>query len=264
MPSLEAVYQQLTSANVVTGKISDGIIKSNINDASQSIANAMYAIGFSLSEAEAVAAMQRSVAYDVKTRFQFKMNALSAGSPKAFWHLYEPNHIGQTGYRLFDLDVKGKQYKSVMAMEITFRPSKMLTPLAPPDKNGRTTRNRHTFPMKAVVFEFGKTITISPKNGRYLVFQGRGGTVFLGGPGKKVPRVIINTREQASFGALTKTAQAFFQMEAGAVASNSYKKSLKRAGEAGRIAARRSIHVSMPTDSMAKTVGREAARLAIR
>ncbi len=261
MPSLEMVNQELNAANVVVGKVSKGMIKSNINDASQSIANAMYAIGYSLTEADAVAAMQRSVAFDIKRRFQFKMNSLSTASPKQFWHLYEPNHIGQTGYRLFNLDVKGRQYKSVMAMEINFMPSKMLTPLDPPDSNGKTTRSRHKFPMKAVVFEFGQDIHITPKNGSYLVFQGREGTVFMGGPGHPTPHITINTRKQKTFGSLTQAAVAFFEMEAKTVASNAYKRNLRKAGEAGKMAAKRAVHVSIPTDTLAKSVGKEASRI---
>ncbi len=264
MPSLEAVYQQLNSSNPVSGKVSTGMIHSNINDASQSIANVMYAIGYSLSEAEAVAAMQRSVAFDIKRRFQFKMNALAAGAPRAFWHMYEPNHVGQTGYRLFDLTTRGTQYKSVMAMDITFRPSNMLTPLAPPDGNGKTTKNRHKFPYKATVFEFGQTIHITPKNGTYLVFRGNKGTVFMGGPGRPVPHITINTRKQQTFGALTKAANAFFQMEAKNVASNAYKRHLKKAGDAGRLAAKRKVHVAVPNVSLAKAVGKEASRVVLK
>lgn len=261
MPSLEAVFQELNGSNPVVGSLGKGMIKSNINDASQSIANAMYAIGYSLSEAEAVAGMQRSVAWDVKRRFQFKINTLATAAPKEFWHMYEPNHVGSTGYRLFNLDVAGNQYKSVMSLEIKFRPSTMLTPLAEPDINGKTTKNRHRYPNKAMVYEFGQTVTILPRHGLYLVFRGKDGdTVFLGGQKRPNTMVEIDTRKQKTFGSLTKAANAFFAMEAKGVASNAYKRHLSKAHEAGALAARRAIHVKMPSVTIAKSVGMEASR----
>lgn len=277
MASLEAENVKLRSANVIRSQkfyARRGLITSNMEDASQSIANVMYAIGFSLTEAKQVARLQEQVAWSIQRQFTTYTNALAMSNTKAYHHVYEPNKVGQTRYKLFNLIVDKKQYKSTMKMSLQYYPSVMMVPPTVTKggkRDGYQTKKRHKFPNKAMVFEYGFPITIKPKNGDYLVFLSNnknarqklfsGNTMFLGGPWRPPPIIHIDTKKQATFGSMSKTAVSFFETQAPRIAHAIYAKQPKRAGRAARAAAHRSLKLGIASDSVAKSVGmREAER----
>lgn len=275
MASLEADNAKLHAARVIkSNKVygKRGLITSNMEDASQSIANVMYAIGFTLTEAKQVARMQEKVAWSIQRQFTTYANTLAMGNPEAFHHVYEPKKVGQTPYKLFNLIVDNKQYKSTMRLNLQYYPSKMMVPPTVTrggKRDGYQTKKRHKFPNKAMVFEYGFPITIRPKNGDYLVFLSNnknarqklfsGNTVFLGGPYRPAPVVHIDTKKQATFGSMSRAAVAFFETQAPKIASGIYAKQPKRAARAARAAAHRSLRLGIASDSVAKTVGMKEA-----
>lgn len=278
MGSLEAENAKLHSANVIRSNkfyAKRGAITSNMEDASQSIANAMYAIGFTLTEAKQVARMHEQVAWSIQRQFTTYTNALALSNPKAYHHVYEPNKVGQTRYKLFNLIVDKKQYKSSMKMSLQYYPSTMMVPPTVTKggkREGYQTKKRHKFPNKAMVFEYGFPITIKPKNGDYLVFLSNkktarhklfsGNTMFLGGPYRPPPIIHIDTKKQATFGSMSKTAITFFETQAPRIAHGIYAKQPKYAARAARAAARRSLKLGIASDAVAKTVGmKEAERM---
>lgn len=275
MASLEVENAKLHSAKVIgsrTVHAKRGLIRSNLEAASQSISNALYAIGFTLTEAQQVARMQEQVAWNVQRQFITYANTIARGNTKQFHHVYEPGHIGETRYKLFDLIVDKKQYKSSMRLNLQYYPSTMLVPPTVTRggrRDGYKTKKRHKFPYKAMVFEYGMPITIRPTNGLYLVFLSNkksarhklfsGNTMFLGGPYRPPPLIRINTKKQETFGSMTKTATAFFAVQAPQIARGVYAKQPRRAASAARAAVHRQLKLGVASESVAKSVGMKEA-----
>ena len=274
--SLEAENMKLRSANVIRSQkfyAQRGMVRSNLADASQSIANVMYAIGFTLTEAQQVARMQEQVAWSLQRQFIHRINIRAAANHKAFHHVYEPNHIGETPYKLFNLLVDNQQYRSTMRMNLRYYPSKMMVPPTVTKggaRDGYSTKKRHRFPNKAMAFEYGRTLYIRPKNGNYLVFLSNnksakhkkysGNTVFLGGPYRPTPLIVIRTKNYQTFGSLTKAAEQFFQERALITANKIYARQPKRMAVAGRLAAHRGLRLGIASDSAAKAIGKSASK----
>lgn len=261
MPNLEAVNTSLNTNKFNTTKPPKSFsgISGNLNPASQSIMNAMYAIGYSLSDSENVGKVQASVERAIKRRYLAYMRNMALANPRAFWHAYEPNKIGLTSARLFDIKASEKQYKSSMPMQLFYRPSVMMTPVPPPlnspGPSGKYVKRRHKFPNKAIVHEYGQTVTIRPIKSDVLVMTFDRKTVrFVSKP------IIINTKKRETFGQITASTITFFQTAAIPTAIPSYKRYAKEAAEAGRRAAKRNVYVKVPSDKMAKTIGKQFAK----
>jgi len=259
--SLEQEFAMLQSSNPLAGGFpsTTGMIKSNINKAPQSIANAAYAAGYVMTAPEQVYAMQLKLANSLERSHRAYINGMAIANPKKFHHVYEPNHTGQTAYRLFDLIVADKRYQSTMKLQLRYRPSKMLTPvrqeLATPGKTGKFVKRRHKFPDRAMAFEYGKSLNIKPKgNGKFLVFFADGKIHFL-----RLKSVTIDTRKQATFGAMSAATRAYFEGPAKATAAKAYERQVRKAKLAGSIAALRGIQVNIPSSSVAKSIGRSVA-----
>lgn len=92
------------------------------------------------------------------------IDAQARMNPQAFHHVYEWDHVGEEGYRLFDF--KAKASKRVIHFNGKFLKSK--TPV----------ESGYVFANKANVMENAIAVTITPKHSDYLVFEVDGETVF--------------------------------------------------------------------------------------
>lgn len=232
---LEVTYKKINAANLGnTGRSSGRIVKTNLAERTQALEAMFYSAGYTLTQPHNVAAMQSRVERQISMNFIKFMNTMAISSPSEFWHLYEPNKIGISQARLFNFQASDQVYKSVMRMNLSFLPSKMLTPvpeqLKTPGPTGKFVKQRHRFMNKAIVFEYGQKITIRPVQAKKLAFLRNGKIVFSDGP------INIDTARQPTFGQLTASTKLFMETVAPKIAKESYDEQtqkIKRGARAG-------------------------------
>lgn len=86
-------------------------------------------------------------------------------NPESLQHVYEWNNVGNSGARLFKINVKAG------INQITFTGSFL-------ESKSTSESSREPFPQKAEVMEEGISITVEPRNSDFLVFEDEGQTVF--------------------------------------------------------------------------------------
>lgn len=264
MPTLEALEAELNSFGVSgvssLGRPKPGGIKisSDINVATQTLMQTLFAAGYSISDAENVANMQQKVEAKIEKAFYLKINNQALANSKRFWHVYEPGHTGVTKFRLYDLQAADKKYKSTMQMQLTYRASRMLVPvpqeLAKPGKTGKHVKKRHIFINVARTMEYGQPIRIAVKKAKFLAFLGKNNKIMF------VKQVSIDTKKQATFGSMTRETKEFIITDARQIASQVYAAQGKKMKESALLAARRRPTVTVPTAAMARAAGKSIAR----
>lgn len=120
-----------------------------------------------------------------------KTNARALGAPKAFHHVYEWNHIGQTKYKLYNIK-RGRVSGGSLRISYSFADSKTDVPiplsLRRPNKKGKFVSKTFVFKKKAQVMESGNpTRPFSSRSAKALVFEGRAGKpIFV-----RKPRTVV-------------------------------------------------------------------------
>lgn len=100
--------------------------------------------------------INRGAAYVIKNYFDQYIDQRAKQDSRSYHHIYEFDKTGQAGSRLF----KGVVSNAADAALITYN----FTTAQEPNKNG------YAFPNKAEIMEEGRTITITPKRGKYLKY----------------------------------------------------------------------------------------------
>lgn len=114
--------------------------------------------------------------------FDTFMAAMAPNAPSRFHHVYEWNQIGNPDAQLWKNVLRGGGNNRIATFE--WRASKSIVPvrdpLPPPggrDGGPRATLNSgnrpkaiHVFVWKAPVMEYGKTVTVGPKRGKFIVY----------------------------------------------------------------------------------------------
>lgn len=253
---LEAVYKKLKKENLKVFVAPQRLLKHNLGAAAQSLQDILFTSGFALTDANNVAAMQGKISGRMSREFLNSVNMVAMSSPERYWHIYEPGHVGETRFRLFDFEPSKNVFKSVMRMEIRFRGSKLLSPVHP--KIGRASgdknyvKRRHKFPAKAIVFEFGQPIVINRRSAKKLVFYSKelDGPMFIDGPVK------INTADQATMGALTSHAEWFVDNRGKVITEEVYGNRGEVMAVLSRVALRRKITVKKRSSAQIKAQAR--------
>lgn len=269
MSSLEKERKKLDAAIIKFSSSKSARMPNNLGERTAGLAAMMFASGYTLTESVNVSAMQEKVEKKISKEFLKFINTLAMSTPKSFWHVYEPNKVGITSARLFDLKSSDKVFKSVMRMELTFKPSKMMTPvpeeLKQPGPTGKFVKRRHKFPNKALTYEYGTTIHVRVKKAKYLAF-------LSNKPAKASRRlpsgnyinfyksITIDTKSQPTYQSLSRTAKDFMDERAPRIAQDVYEKQAKYMREAGIMAVRKSITVKTPSNSAAKSMGKKIAK----
>lgn len=238
----------------IAGKTLHG--KNELPLMSQSIANATQTVVWGLASRTGQGNIQKTIERSVNRKFLPFVNAASRASKESMHHLYEWNKTGVTSARLFDLKIpSASRGKTNFSMVVDFRPSKSLVPLTEaqmtPGPSGKTVTSRHVFYNKAMIMEYGQTVTIRPKGSRAMAFDNpdgfREGLYFTKAP------VVVNYSDKPTFKGLAKAVDGFFSSYGRKDVSKSvgiYGKKVSQA--AGRSA--HMINVSMPSDGYAKAV----------
>lgn len=107
--------------------------------------------------------INRGAAFLIKNYFNTYMDMRARQTPTAYHHVYEFNKVGDPSSRLFSANINSTPDGTAM---ITYS----FTQAKEPNKDG------YPFPEKASVMESGETITITPKQGKYLKYQLKDGT----------------------------------------------------------------------------------------
>jgi hypothetical protein len=232
---------------------------------SQAVANSVAGVVWGLSSPIGQRNVQKTIERSVNRKYLPYMNALARGNRKSMHHLYEWNRVGITNARLFDLTVPPtSRGKANFSMKVTFRPSKSLVPLteaqATPGPTGAVVQQKHIFYNKAMVMEYGQSVTIRPKTSKYLAFdtpvnapyKSMSGLTFTSNP------VIIKYAMRPNYHALQSATSAFFQgagKQSIKEGVNGYTRRLVK--NSGRAAV--AIQVSVPSDEYANQMGRKVA-----
>ena len=231
---------------------------------SQSIANSVQTVVWSLASRKGQKNIQKTIERSVNRKFLPFVNALSTANRKTMHHLYEWNKVGVTSARLFDLKIpSASRGKTKFSMVVDFRPSKSLVPLTEaqqtPGPTGETVKRVHVFHNKAMVMEYGLPVVVRPKNSKYMAFDNPPGTrETLSGLTFTSRPVTINYADRPTYQGLEKALQAFFSGYGKQDISNSVRGYSKQV-TAGAGRAAHVINVSMPSDGYAKMV---ASRIA--
>lgn len=99
----------------------------------------------------------RGAAFIIKNYFDQYLDQRARQTPNAYHHVYEFNKTGKTNSRLFKGTVSNVGDSAVITYNFTAAKE--------PNRDG------YNFPNKAEVMEEGKTLTITPKRGKYLKYQ---------------------------------------------------------------------------------------------
>jgi hypothetical protein len=236
-----------------------GSIHHNLNAISQSIGNSIYTLAWGLSSPHALDKISNSIERSVKPRFHRHIANAANINRSSLWHMYEPNHIGSTRYRLFDFNIVRHIEGADFGAAVSFRPSSMLVSLtemqATPGKTGKVVKKRHRFYNKAEVLEFGKPIVIKPKHGKYLVFEPRPGFLsFVRGKGEKPAVIRMQTKNRSTYGAFNVQMEKFFTgpgRQIGLAAIEKYSKNVLKNAELAALI--RNSNIS--SDAVAKGIG---------
>ena len=261
MPNMDALFQEF-SRMPMTAKVGTKIAgkklhgKNELPLMSQSIANATQTIVWGLASRTGQGNIQKTIERSVTRKFLPFVNALARSNKESMHHLYEWNKTGVTSARLFDLKIpSASRGKTNFSMVVDFRPSKSLVPLTEaqmtPGPSGKTVTTRHVFYNKAMVMEYGQTVTIRPKGSRAMAFDNPNqfgeGLYFTKAP------VVVNYSERPTFQGLSKAVNGFFssygKKEASDAVENYGHKVARGAGRSAHM-----INVSMPSDGYARAV----------
>jgi hypothetical protein len=243
----------------IEGKMLRG--KNELPLISQSVANAITTVAWGLSSPRGQANIQKSIERSVNRKYLPYMNSIARANSKSMHHLYEWNKIGQTSARLFDLSVPASSRgKASFSMKVTFRPSKSLVPLTeaqmtPNPFTGAVVQKKHIFFNKAMVMEYGESVTIRPKFSKYLAFDTPANAPYrsLSGLTFTSKPININYSMRPNFHGLQMATASFFNgvggIDAGEAAHEYSRKVTRGAQKSAHM-----ISVSVPSDAYAKTI----------
>lgn len=270
MNSLEEELRKLNATNIKLGDKKSKGMPNNLSERTLTLAAMMFGSGYTLTESVNVSEMQKKVEWRVAREFMSRINSQAVMAPKLFWHAYETNQIGVTQGRLFDLQASDRMFKSVMRMNLSFRPSKMMAhvpeELATPGKNGKFVKRRHKFPNKAFAYEYGETLNIAPRKAKALAFLSDkpGGRAIRLPSGNYIRfvfgKVVVDTRKQATFQQVNMFADRFFDSAAPRIAQQVYNTQAKYMQEAGELAVKKTLTVKKPTGATVKAIGKKIAK----
>lgn len=102
--------------------------------------------------------------------FTLEMTHKSVEEPERFGHMYEWNRIGDPNYKLWKQQLRGLGKSRTITFN--FVASKFSVPVTPKLKEVGVQQN-HVFVWKAMVFEYGLPVKISPKLAKALVFEAK-------------------------------------------------------------------------------------------
>jgi len=232
---------------------------SQINKMQQALAQSVYTLAHAFGDSKALDGEEQILTRSLSNRFNPVINALAINNKKAFWHLYESNHIGQTRYRLFEFNTRSLNHKSLFRSTVQFRPSKMFVPLTPlqvePNPTtGRRVTSRHRFVNKAMTYEYGLPVTIRPKNAKKLVFERNDMLIFTKGP------VTRDSSKSQMFGSLQQAVISYFQNQGTQSVTNDVRKAAKESVRSAERGSRVNLEVNMANDAAAKAVANRVAR----
>jgi hypothetical protein len=204
--------------------------------------------------------IQQSIENSVKRKFLPYMNAMARSNRKSMHHAYEWNKVGQTSARLFDLKIpSSSRGKTNFSMKLEFRPSRSLVPLTeaqrePNPVTGAVVQQTHIFWNKAMVMEYGQTVTVRPIKARYMAFDNPPGARQTNS-GLTFSRLPINIdySQRPSYHGIETALSAFFKgvgsREAGD-AVQTYGRQVRRGAEK----AAHMLTISTPSDAYAHSV----------
>lgn len=265
MTDMDALFSQinkypLTVKVPVTTRSKKVTVRNEMPLISQSVANAVATVAWGIASPRGQANIQRSIENSVKRKFLPYVNAMARANRKSLHHVYEWNKTGITSARLFDLAIpSSSRGKANFSMKLEFRPSKSLVPLTeaqrrPNPYTGAVVEQRHIFYNKAMVMEYGQSVTIRPIQAKYMAFdnppgarQTESGLTF-----SRLP-ITINYAERPTYHGLEMAIKSFFNgiggRDAGQAVEN-YGKQVRRGAEK----ASHMISVSVPSDAYAHSV----------
>jgi hypothetical protein len=243
---------------VTSGKKSK--IRNELPLISQSLANSIATVAWGLASPRGQANIQKSIEISVKRKFLPYINAMAKGNKKSLSHVYEWNKVGVTSARLFDLTIPStSRGKTNFSMKVDFRPSKTLVPLTeaqatPNPQTGAVVKRRHIFYNKAMVMEYGQSVTVRPKTSKYMAFDNPPGTVpTLSGLTFSSRPVTINYASMPTYHGLQAAITSFFKTvgeKDSADAVKNYSRQVRKGAEK----ASHMISVSVPSDEYAHSV----------
>jgi hypothetical protein len=228
---------------------------------SQSIANAVATVAWGISSPRGQANIQRSIENSVKRKFIPYMNAMARANKSSLHHAYEWGKVGQTSARLFDLTIpSASRGKANFSMKLGFRPSMSLVPLTeaqrtPNEFTGAVVEQRHVFWNKAMVMEYGQSVTVRPVKARYMAFDTPPGAPYRSKSGLTFTSKPVNIRyaDRPTYHGIQNAMSAFFKGVGGRDAANSvqsYGRQVKRGAEK----AAHMLTINVPSDAYAHSV----------
>lgn len=279
MSTLDALFAEINSYPLtvkaptkIAGRKLKG--KNELPLISQSVANAIATVAWSIASPRGQSNIQKTIETSVKRKFLPFVNAYSRANRKSMHHVYEWEKIGITSARLFDLKVsEDSRGRANFSMRVAYRPSKTLVPLTisqatPNEKTGAVVKRQHVFWNKAMVMEYGQTVTVRPLGDKKMAFdnprygEGVTGTswtrntdnplVFTSRPVK------IKYSSRQTYRGLENAIAVYFR----SVGKQDVGRSVKEYGKKVRRGAGKSTHmitVSTPSDAYAHTVAKKIA-----
>jgi hypothetical protein len=238
-------------------------IKSDMHKISQAVGQAVYSMSYCFESPIGIDNIATAVDQTLTPSYVQWINQRALNARSSFYHMYEPNHIGESQARLFDFKIQKGRGAADFTANITFRPSKMIVPItalqAEPGPTGKSVQERHTFYNKAYVLEYGLPIVIRPRNGRHLVYESpRGSLVFRGG--KKLPKMTFDTKTRPTFGAMHAANYAYFGRVGNGVIDRTLRRYANRVAKKSEQAATINLSVTMASNQQAQSIAKAVAR----
>lgn len=268
LESTIASLGKVTDAKIPTKVTGGGLtITNDMNKIGQSIAQGAYTMAYALQSEVPLLKLQKSVETSVRRRAFPFINNMALRSPRTFWHLYEPNHVGESRYALFTFDVQQVAGRAAsFNMGIRLKPSTMTTPLTAaqktPGETGKVVQQRHRFYNKAMVFEYGLPTVIRPISGSAMAFDMPVDNLIFRGPNGTAGGLFtikIDHSRMPNRNALRNSVDLFFESVGATVVQGVAKRWAENTAVAAGRAATVNLTASSGSDARARSVAKAAA-----
>jgi hypothetical protein len=255
-------FQQVIASNLVPSisRINNRTIRSDMYKITQAVGQAIYSLSYSLSSPIGLDNIASHIETNLTPKYVAWINKMAVSNPSKYWHMYEPRHIGQSEFRLFEFKINKGRGAADFTANVTFRPSKMRVPLrrleATPGPTGKVMKQRHVFYNKAYVLEYGLPIKIKPRNGKYLVYAvDEDALIFR----SNNPVQLMDTKRRPTYGAMHVANNVYFGSEANGVIDRTVRRYTNRAAKRSEHASTVNLSVTMANNQQAKSIAKAVA-----
>lgn len=162
-------------------------IQANLPNVSLDMYSLLFTAGYAVCYEPVVDKLNAKIDRKFRKEFNAYMSKNAASNPTAYWHLYGNGHVGESSYRLFNVQPALKSKDGDFTMIFKYMPDTSQVVVDPrlvesSSKSGKSvkgrkygrspTYRRHRFISKAVVIDQGQTVHIVPKVAEFLAFWG--------------------------------------------------------------------------------------------